>query len=91
MILAKYSDESTDWEYTDATRNYLYNLLRDTIYSASKRKHYEYLIQGELTQAEYESFKYQFKLDRIDPITMKGAGNMGEIKYKLKKLDDAVD
>lgn len=86
MIIAKANAEHTDWEYTDALRNHLYNLLSDTIYSASKRQHYEYLIQGELSQDEYEAMKLKFKNDKIDSITMKGAGNMGEIKNRLGKL-----
>lgn len=86
MITAKKDTPCTDWEYTDALRNYLYSLLDNTIYDSSKKKHYEYLIQGELSQDEYEAFKYQFKLDKIDSITMKGAGSMGEIKHRIGKL-----
>lgn len=86
MIIAKSDTPCNDWEYTDAIRNYLYSLLSDTIYSAEKKRTYEFLIQGELSQDEYEAFKYQFKIDKIDSITMKGTGSMGEIKNRLGKL-----
>lgn len=86
MIIAKSDAPHTDWEYTDAIRNYLYNLLSDTVYSESKKRKYEYLIQGELTQEEYEAMKYKFKTDKIDSITMKGAGSMSEIKHRIGKL-----
>lgn len=86
MITAKAEAPCNDWEYTDALRNHLYNLLSDTIYSASKRQHYEYLIQGELSQDEYEAMKLKFRGDKIDSITMKGTGNMSEIKNRIGKL-----
>lgn len=86
MIIAKSDTPCNDWEYTDAIRNYLYGLLNDTIYTESKKKDYEYLIQGDLSQEEYEAMKYKFYTDKIDAITMKGAGNMGEVKHRLSKL-----
>jgi len=64
----------------------LYKLLDNTVYSASKRKHFEYLILGELNEDEYLNFQQQFKRDRIDPITQKGVGNMGETWNHINQI-----
>lgn len=87
MITARADTPADDnWEYTDSKRNKLYSLLDDTIYSHGKKKQFEYLIQGELTQEKYQNFKTQFWEDRIDGITMKGTDNLTAIKRRVGKL-----
>lgn len=75
------------YEYDMGRENYLLSLLNNTIYNAAKKKEYEDKISmGITSMGEYESLKSQFLRDKIDSITMKGAGSMREIKHKLGKL-----